>query len=383
VDFSATGAGLMPIKNSAALTGRSHLLVIDLLSYSTSHVAINAFWLKHLLERGSFRIIGEADHLAALALESNASVATNPFKKGKGWRLWREFLFIWAIVGHGRGPIFVMGATGLQVLGLALMEMWFPSRARRWLVVLHSEVEGVERPAGIMKAAAGFAIRRLGFPRHMNAVVLGQHIKRNLSVQGLDSERIHVIEHPLPAFELKALRRINGQRPTIAVVGLLRGDTKDLSVPTAVAGEPGVLVRMIGRVGPGYVPPSGVLQDVVESHFSTEWLRDRLKDVDVLLLCPAPERYRYTALGSVCDAITYGRCAAWLRHDALSAYERAPFVICADSVEELVRRIGRFEVPTQQTVEQWMLVWNQTGAQRIHALWDKIGAPRSLMVPGE
>ena len=373
----------MSVTKSNGPKGRRELLVVDLLSYSESHLAINGFWIKHLCERGSFRIVGEAEHLTALALEANACIATHPLSRGKGWKLWREFRFIWAIAGHSCGPIFVMGATGLQVLWLALMERWFPSRARQWLLVLHSELEGVERSAGLMKAAAGFAIRRLGFPRHMNAVVLGQHIKRNLSVHDLDSERIHVIEHPVPTGKFRVMRRIDRHRPTIAVVGLLRADTKDLSVAAAVAQEPGVMVSMIGRAGPGYAPPPGVRQEVIASHFSTGWLLDRLCDIDVLLLCPATGMYRYTALGSVGDAITYGRCAAWLRHEALAAYEHAPFAICADSVEELVSRIGGFEAPTQEAVEQWVVAWNQAGALRIHALWDKICAPRSFEIAGE
>jgi hypothetical protein len=361
-------------REPGAATG-AEMRVVDLLSYSSSHLAINGFWIEQLRSRGRFHIVAEARHLDALTPGASRGPWSRPVRKGSGWKLWRELRFLAAILSYLDRPVFVMGATGLQVLWLALLERMLPRSARRWLVVLHSEVEGVESTPGMMKAAAGVAIRRLRFPRRARCVVLGKHIKENLRSLGVDVDRIHVVEHPLPAIAPRTMRHPRSSVLRIAVVGLLRGDTKDLSIAAAVARQPGVSVSMIGRAGPGYQPQPGVRQQVLPTHYTTTWMEEALREEDVLLLSPSPRGYRFTALGSIGDAITYGKCAAWLRHDALASYEGAPFAVCAGSSEELVRRIGEFEVPSQARVEQWVQGWNAEASQRINVLWDRIVAP--------
>ena len=119
-----------------------------------------------------------------------------------------------------------------------------------------------------MKRLAGVALKKLGFSRHCQCVVLGNHIKAHLDQIGLSNVHIHAIEHPLPDLKPpQPLRPISGKLLRLAVTGLLRADTKDLGVAAQVATDPRVTVRMVGRKGPGYMPLPGVDEQVVATHF--------------------------------------------------------------------------------------------------------------------
>ncbi len=351
------------------------LIVIDLLSYSSSHLSVNSFWLAEVRRNLDFEFVAEAEHFEALERLMRQDLPGKKIRKERFWRLSREFIFASTLWKNRNQPLMVLGATGVQILFLSGLERIMPRWAQRWLVILHSEVEGVVSGQGVMKRIAGLALRRLGFPRNCQCIVLGCHIKKNLDRIGLANPRIECTEHPLPETHIPPLTPIAGGRVRIAMIGLLRGDNKDFDVAERIAQDPRTTVYAIGRKGPSYVPHRGIVENLVSSHYSNDWMMAQLAQIDALLLCPHKLMYKYTALGSVADALTYGKTLAWIRHDALAAYEDAPIAVCADTPEELISKLGSFSPPTSAAVQAWTVGW---GDKIRTQLWRAI---RKIMEP--
>jgi hypothetical protein len=260
----------------------------------------------------------------------------------------------------------VLGATGLQVFILSILEFFFRRKANNWLIVLHSEVEGVDGQPGVMKKIAKLALRQLGFPRYSKAVVLGSHILEGLKTKGIKNSNIIAVEHPIPERKYPDITYTPKENKVrVAVVGLLRGDTKDLKIAAELAKQHDIDISFIGRKGPGYRSEKGVKEVVTESHYSNEWIEDKLLDVDLLLLCPAQSKYKFTALGSVTDALVYGKPACWIRHSALIKYEDAPFVLCAKNITDLIDKIKTLEVGKQEEIIHWVRNWNKPAKKLI------------------
>jgi hypothetical protein len=233
-------------------------------------------------------------------------------------------------------------------------------------------VEGVNCPKGVMKRLAWFSLRVLRFPRYCRGIVLGAHIKRNLDRVRLKNPRIHVIEHPLPDVTFPPLLFL-GQMPIrVAVVGLLRSDTKDLHLASQLAMNSFIRVVFIGRKGFGYTTQPGVDEEITSEHYTNGWMAERLKGIDVLLLCPAREKYGFTALGSVTDAMTYGKPLAWVKHEALESYEEGPVSIVAANPRELVEELKRFSAPSPQDVDAWVRGRGDEARGRLRALIARI-----------
>ena len=335
------------------------LRVIDLLSHGSSHLFVNRFWLQTLMTHFQITLVAEARHIAALNIPDITNV---PVRRGRGWRLWRELRFLTAMVRAGRSPVLIMGATGAQLLTLAILERLFRHRATSWTVILHSEAEGVADPSDLNRKLAWLALRKLQFPRHAQAIVLGRHILSNLARLNLDSPRFHAIEHPLP--DAKPIPRpARTQGLSFTVTGVIRADTKDLDMAGQLAATGQTRVRFLGRKGRDYRPVPGVSEQLTDSHYSDRWLKENLGNSDFLLLCPARHSYRFTALGSLGDALSHGLPVAWLEHDALKAAETAPFCITATNVADLKSRAKSFEPPSLKQIECWVRTRNDSAKQ--------------------
>ena len=107
------------------------LLVVDLLSYSSSHLSINSFWLKEIKRRLEVEFVAEAKHFSAVEELLGQSLHGRRLQRGRYWRMEREFRFLATMLhSHGR-PVMILGATGLQVLVLSVLERLMPGSAKR------------------------------------------------------------------------------------------------------------------------------------------------------------------------------------------------------------------------------------------------------------
>jgi hypothetical protein len=352
----------------ADMSKKIKIKVVDLLSHSSSHLAVNCFWMETILERYAAELYAESEHYKSLESMLEKSILGRKFCRGRLWKLKREMIFFQLVLRSGDAPLMVMGATGMQLLTLSILEKFFPSRAQRWLVVLHSEVEGVEKPIGVMKYLASLAIKHFGFATNCKAVVLGSHIYNNLKELGLVSNRNYsFIEHPLPNRTIDEFKNIV-QPAKLAIIGLLRADTKNLSMSESIASDERVKVYMIGRRGPGYFCPKGVEEYVVENHYTNSWMKQKLEEMDCLLLCPLPSNYRFTALGTVTDALTYSKPMAWVKHDALAVYESSPLSISADNIDDLIEKMLEWSPPDLASIDEWRKQWNYSAKLKLHTL---------------
>jgi hypothetical protein len=345
------------------------IVAMDLLSYSASHVPINSFWLRSLSRFFKIEVIVEASHMDEVCRDLKCSFGGRRIKRGKFWRARRELIFLKELFRQRNKNMLIMGATGSQILVLSLFERVFKKGSERWSIVLHSELEGVVEPSGIMKKCSYLAFNLLGFPKNLKAIVLGEHIIDSLHNIKIPSSNIYSIEHPLP-HKIETNDFVpDGPIKSLAIIGLLRGDTKDLEQADRLAKNSNLDIYFIGRRGPSYVKPSVAREKVLETHYSFEWMGKELENIDALYICPRSTKYKFTALGSISDALLFSKPVCWIKHDALKAYEDAPFSIVGEDEAELLQNLSNYIAPEAIVCEQWVNQWNNDAELKILDLY--------------
>ncbi|MCJ8286907.1 hypothetical protein [Halomonas sp.] len=346
--------------------------IVDLLSFSKSHLSINCFWLESISKKFNVELVCESEHFRALEEMLGRKFYGKSLKRRRGWRLARELHFFLTMLENRGNVCFVMGATGAQLFTASILEKIFPTSAKKWIFVLHSEVEGVDTPQGIIKRIAGWAIKYTSFARNFKFIVLGEHILKNLVSVGIIRRNAVFIEHPAPNVFNKEMVSFGKPPYQVAVIGLLRNDTKDLCIAAEAAKNKELRMSFIGRKGRGFESQAGVAECTVNDHYSNQWMAEKLSDVDALFLCPRREMYKFTALGTVVDSLAYGKPVIWIKHDALKAYEDAPFSIYGESVDDLVIKMKSWEPPTKEGIEAWLKAWNDTATTKLYTLIDSV-----------
>jgi len=337
---------------------------IDFLSYSSSHVSFNSCVVNNC-DNFDVSIVGECRHVENIISLTNKNIKTIKYKKRTFWKVKRDFLFIKEVFFNGADNhvnIFILGATGTQLLLLSLFLYVFRAKRSDIRLVFHSELEFFDGKKGINKFCAKIAVKYLNLTKLIPTAVLSRHIKSNMLNISSKYSDVSVVRHPMPSFNSENFMsndsRANGDLK-LAIIGLLRGDTKDLSLPSKLREIDGVSVRAFGRKGP-FVEKLELTNKcrIVDSHYSDEWLSDCMSSIDSLLLIPKINSYKFTALGTVSDSISLGKPLVWKHHPALTDFESLPLATVFNH-ENTAKDILLFHKKLNlDSVYRWVNDWN-------------------------
>lgn len=357
----------------------AHLVTLmDLLSYDESHLNINRFWLEALSKIYCVELVCEENHGRELISECEDHVNKCLFlKKNRGWKFVREIQFLALYFRRRNNRVFIMGATGFQIFLLSLIDCIFRNSGKKRVHVFHSELEGLNGSKGVQKKICRFAFSYLGFPRVGAGIVLGEHIRRNLDSNGFQYENIYSIEHPLPAY-IELAEGIVSKPWKLAFIGLIRGDTKDLQFISKVSTTSTSKIHVIGRKGPMYSETKGPCFNVVNHHYTESWMKSNLIGVKALLLAPKQTAYKFTASGSITDAIFYSKPVIWKRHDSLQAFESSPFSIVFDSIQELDNLLDCYVYPSKSKVNEWIDTFNTNQVSKIISILQRSWGEKNI-----
>ena len=225
---------------------------------------------------------------------------------------------------------------------------------RRVLVVCHSDVQelqGVNKVSWLFKKS----IYMLNNPnvkiaKNLWFVVLGDAILNN--VQPLLSkqvkEKMLSFDHTAIFDHIQRKNHVASDKLILGYVGGLRaskGGDVFLRIAKHFKNNPNVEFRIIGNTSgqrekladAGVIIPDGV----GDFFISRELMYDCICDLDYILYCFPPEGYRYTASGTVFDAIDCERPILAIRNDYFSGLFKAcgDFGYLEEDITNLISRI--------------------------------------------
>lgn len=347
---------------------------IDFLSYSSSHVSFNSCVINFCRE-SNILLVGEQSHLENVTARVKKNIKTRNYKKCRLWKIKRDWFFFKEVfLVDKEEKTLILGATGTQLLILALFLYIFQSKSSQIKVIFHSELEFFDGRTGVNKFCAKVAVKYLNLASRIKSAVLSQHIKDNLLCESSAFESVSVVRHPMPMLENSNQGinppLLNKHGRNLAVIGLLRGDTKDLALPGKIRQISGINVTAFGRRGPLYekleLTEKCVLMD---DHYSDSWLSEKLTGIDCLLLIPRSDSYKFTALGSVSDSISFLLPMVWKRHAALKEFESFPSATVFDderSVSDATKILNSNLEFNTQRVYEWLEGWNKESEQEFN-----------------
>lgn len=339
---------------------------IDFLSYNSSHVGFNSCILKSI--KNEIYYVSESKHMKAVAGKLDKPISGRTYKKGRFWKFVRDFYFIKEVFkSSGFDKVIILGATGTQLFLLSLIMKLFKAKREKIRLFYHSELEFLDNKKGINKLFARFAVKNLKLSNLIKTAVLSEHIKKNLLKVSHSYNCVKVVRHPMPSikkdFVIKSIEEARESEPRykLAVIGLLRGDTKDLKTPIKLRNLKSIDTNFFGRLG----PESDEIElsescEVLESHYTDDWLKRCLEGVDFLLLSPLINSYKYTALGTVSDSAEFSLPLVWIEHEALKSYESFPLACVASNYSDFEATIQNYKVPSIKSVSDWVDDWNHS-----------------------
>ncbi|MBU77402.1 MAG: hypothetical protein CMK63_10445 [Pseudoalteromonadaceae bacterium] len=344
---------------------------IDLLSYNSSHVGFNSCILKYIKEE--IHYVSESKHMEAISEKLNKPISRKVYKRGRFWKYIRDFYFVSEVFKSGDyDKVIILGATGTQLFLLSLIMKIFKTKREKIRLFYHSELEFLDNKKGINKLFARFAVKSFKLSNLIKTAVLSEHIKMNMLKMSDAYAGVKVVRHPMPSinknFVIKRIEKADTDEPRykLAVIGLLRGDTKDLNTPIKLRNLKSIDTNFFGRLG----PESDEIElsencKVVKSHYTDDWLKSCLEGVDFLLLSPLINSYKYTALGTVSDSTEFSLPLVWIEHEALKSYESFPLACVVNDYSDFEAKVQSYEIPSIKSVSDWVDDWNHSSKKEL------------------
>lgn len=225
---------------------------------------------------------------------------------------------------------------------------------RRVLVVCHSdiqELQGINHVSWLFsKSIRMLSNNNVRIAKNLWFAVLGDSILKNVKplLSAQVKEKMHSFDHTAIFDCVQRKKHVDSDKLVLGYVGGLRaskGGDVFLKIAKHFKGNPHVEFRIIGNTSgkrekledAGVVIPEGV----GDFFISRELMYDCICDLDYILYCFPPEGYKYTASGTVFDAIDCERPILAIRNDYFSGL----FKICGDfgyledNYNQLIKRI--------------------------------------------
>lgn len=316
-------------------------VAVDFLSYGYSHTKFSSAVIRAV--SGQVRqLVGEQTYVDEVCRLSGYELKTHCYQKRRAWRILREFLFMAVMVRNRRQQILILGATGLQALLLAIFLRLRILRGERIRYIIHSELEGLDRSVpGLQKRAFRQAFLRFRLYEACRMAVLSRHVLTSPRLKEF-ARHLSCVDHPPPT-RVGFPDLEHGPDTTVrsvAVVGLIRSDTKDLQAINEFARRVdscGVSVCFLGRtLGTVEIDPI-VVNRTTSTHYSEMDLEAQLEDVDAILCIHQADKYSLTASGGADDWLHYGKIGLFVDHPCFSqvrdAEEALPVLVATDALD--------------------------------------------------
>lgn len=216
----------------------------------------------------------------------------------------------------------------LSVLPLALVASTFVPCS----VLFHSQIEMLNENGqhSIIRRlrlhASCYILKKVLTSERVRCLFLSSHIEENCRHLGINLRSCYFIPHPVSARDYCFARRKTGAQvaaksfvPVIGAIGIFRQDTKNSMAIYEVAKQnPDVRFKLVGRAGPGFswVELDNVENVKLEKPVSDDLLYELSSDIDTFIYLFPEDSYKYTASGTIVDAliwrksIIYSDCAA-------------------------------------------------------------------------
>jgi hypothetical protein len=354
---------------------------IDFLSHSSSHINFNSCVLEYC-DLTDIHLAGETEHINFIQDRTDKITQSKPYTRGRFWKVMRDVYFLKEVIDFNRfkvinreeNLIVILGATGTQMFLLSLFLKLMKNRRKDIRLFFHSELEFFDGKKGINKTFAKMAVKHLKLSKMIKTAVLSSHIKDNLTNISAEYNSICLVRHPMPdSFDIGTMKAVGEcikttDKLNISVIGLLRGDTKDLALPVKLRQFDQVNVRFFGRRGPN--SDNLILSPecrVVETHYINEWLETCLSDTDFLLIVPLKNSYKFTALGTVSDSVSFSKPLTWMSHPALADFEDYPLSCVFETIEDFVSTVHNYEYPDVLEVNEWIRIWNNKSKSELNS----------------
>lgn len=329
----------------------SQLICIDLLSYGDSHLKFNSSVLSALAKNGlNCRFYSEQTHFKKIVHLTGLDIDGKGFKKLYGWSVLREFYLILLILLNRKNRIIFFGSTGLGAMVISILFKIKIAKTNNIMYFCHSELEGVSANwRGIQKRLFGCAVHRLDFFKNAKVAVLSSHIKENLEREyGFN---LKCVSHPPSLSETRNLSKI-GEIKNIAIVGLIRSDTKDLSTImefSKLASKQGIRLYAYGRNKENLDLGAFICDETFSKHYTEDEVEFKLLNVDAILCCHKKGFYKFTASGAAFDWLHYGKIGLFVDHECFDMVTSSSQVtITGGSPQELLDKVVEYNMSEEE-----------------------------------
>lgn len=311
------------------------MIVLDLYSTFGVHERVNHSILRFLKKKYSGKISLFADESVHGLSSRDFSGLKLPFAKSKLLNLFfREVLlplfvyFICLFSVISRRQIVVLGFSRLQVI-TCIPVLLFISRFTQVSVLFHSQLElvGEQSSPSVAKSMAASLLRSL-LSSKVRKLVLSEHIIESLRHCKIPYSNLYSIPHPFSAMDFVQYRKNSVLSPQDGVIligafGLFREDSKRSSkIYTYANSNPNLNFSMVGRAGPGFKWQNvdNVKNIILNKPVSEERARDLCLSFTHMIYPFPLEVYKFTASGSVLDAIVWDKKIICTRTPSLSFF---------------------------------------------------------------
>ncbi|EOA6616079.1 hypothetical protein ACH7WL_004245 [Vibrio vulnificus] len=254
-----------------------------------------------------------------------------------------------------RRKLVVLGTSNIQTYLVSLLK-YLPFFTAS--IVLHSHPESLVKPPKERRKLGGVFIRAFGKihnSKKFNILVLGAHIKENLAKLGYDG--IFSIPHPVPKSSLVEFicdKYTTNSTHHIAMVGLIRNDTKNCNEIYNLKLDKTVHAHVIGRAKPDFpIIANDTISFKLWDHIYTdeEFIKE-IENIHSFIYFFGESDYKFTASATALDAIIYGKAVFSLRNQSVaSLLSDYPLFFQFDTVDDMSDAINNFDLSLLNTVD--------------------------------
>lgn len=332
---------------------REKLFVIDCYSFKDEHSLVARSFIpffeinydvKFMLNQSHSNIIRDKTKLFKF-------IFSDSFFAGKYLRLLNReifkliqcLLFMLLYRFSGRNFVF-LGCSNFQVCAITFFSIITLSRPR---FMIHSQMEAI----GKKKEARTFfnkmfitsykLIKKKSFP----CLFLSKHIALNI----LDFKSNYFITHPIPyCYDANNLKSVpyKDDCVNIGTIGLLSKSKKSSDEINKLCGIKKIKVHIIGRLQDYFYLDDRINKKLWTNVYPQHEFDEHLSKIDILVYFFNNEQYKYTASGTVIDAIYYGKFIFYIKNPAIdSLLENYPYSQAFDSVMEMRKALKKISIP--------------------------------------
>lgn len=252
-------------------------------------------------------------------------------------------------------PYIMLSNRRLVVLGTSNIQTYLLSFLKylpmiKVSIVFHSQPESLLKTANERRKFGGVFIKAFNTIHGsdlFSILVLGEHIKKNL--KNLGFFRINSIPHPVPKSSLVDIvpTVISKDIHKVAMVGLIRNDTKNCNKIYDLQLNESAQAYVIGRAKADFsiIANEKVTLKLWDKIYTDEEFVEEIRYIHSFIYFFGESDYKFTASATALDAIIYGKAVFSLKNQAVSSLlADYPLFFQFETVAEMSKAINNFDL---------------------------------------